>query len=188
MKTYTGEALAVQGSMRVRVRRNQQDTKLMLLVVKNDGPNLLGRDWLQHLRLDWQEIHRIQTNALDKVLQKHQEVFKEGLGTLKGCTAKIHINPGATPRFCKAPSVPYSMQALVDKELDRLLEEGVIEPVQFADWAAPIIPVLKSDKASVRICGDFKLTINQASKLDWYPIPRIEDLFAKLAGGKTSPS
>lgn len=111
----------------------------MLLVVKDDGPNLLGRDWLQHLRLDWREIHRIQTNALDKVLQKHQEVFKEGLGTLKGYTAKIHINPGATPRFCKARSVPYSMQALVDKELDRLLEEGVIEPVQFTDWAAPIV-------------------------------------------------
>ena len=46
------------------------------------------------------------------------------------------------------------------------------------------MPVLKSDKASVRICGDFKLTANQASNLDRYPIPRIEDLFAKLAGGK----
>ena len=46
------------------------------------------------------------------------------------------------------------------------------------------MPVLKSDKASVRICGDFKLTVNQASNLDRYPIPRIEDLFAKLAGGK----
>ena len=77
------------------------------------------------MRLDWREIHRIQTNALDEVLQKHQEVFKEGSGTLKGYTAKLHNNPGATPCFCKAQSVPYSMQALVDKELDHLLEEGV---------------------------------------------------------------
>lgn len=46
------------------------------------------------------------------------------------------------------------------------------------------MPVLKSDGKSVRICGDFKLTVNQASKLDRYPILKIEDLFANLAGGK----
>ena len=45
--------------------------------------------------------------------------------------------------------------------------------------------MLKSDKTSVRICGDFKLTVNQVSKLDRYPIPKIEDLFAQLAGGKS---
>ena len=50
--------------------------------------------------------------------------------------------------------------------LDRLVAEGIIEPVQFADWAAPIVPVVKQDKVSVRICGDFKLTINQASRLN----------------------
>ena len=32
--------------------------------------------------------------------------------------------------------------------------------------------------------GDFKVTVNRVSKLDRYPIPKIEDLFAKLAGGK----
>ena len=48
----------------------------------------------------------------------------------------------------------------------------------------PIVPVLKSDGQSVRICGDFRLTVNQASKLDRYPIPKIEDLFASLSGRK----
>ena len=57
--------------------------------------------------------------------------------------------------------------------------------MQFADWAAPIVPVLKADKESLRICGDFKQTVNTASKLDRYPIPKIEDLFANLAGGKS---
>ena len=64
------------------------------------------------------------------------------------------------------------------------MSEGIIKPVQFADWAAPIVPVVKSDGKSLRISGDFKLTVNQASKLDRYPIPKVEDLFAKLAGGK----
>lgn len=44
--------------------------------------------------------------------------------------------------------------------------------------------VLKSDCKSVRICGDFRTTINPVSKLNRYPLPKVEDLFAKLAEGK----
>lgn len=36
----------------------------------------------------------------------------------------------------------------------------------------------------MRICGDYKLTVNAVSKTDHYPIPRIEDIFASLSGGK----
>ena len=50
------------------------------------------------------------------------------------------------------------------------------------EWAAPIIPVLKSDQTSVRICGDYKMTVNQVAKPDCYPVPRIEDLFTYLSG------
>jgi len=76
------------------------------------------------------------------------------------------------------------MRQKVDDELQRLQKEGIIEPVQFAEWAAPIVPILKADKKSVRICGDYKLTVNRTCKLDNYPIPRVEDLFATLSGGK----
>ena len=43
---------------------------------------------------------------------------------------------------------------------------------------------MKVDKKLLRICSDFKHTVNWASKLDRYPTPKIEDLFAKLVGGK----
>ena len=119
------------------------------------------------------------------MLRRHPEVLKGELGTMKGYQAKIYVDPAVKPRFCKARSVPYSMRSLVEDELDRLVQQGIIEPVQFADWAALIVPVLKSDKKSVRICGNFKMTVNQASKLDRYPIPKIEDLFSKLSGGMT---
>ena len=69
----------------------------------------------------------------------------------------------------------------MEQELDRLVSEGILDPVTFSEWAAPIVPVLKADKKTLRICGDFKKTINAASR---YPIPRIEDLLAQLAGGK----
>ena len=90
-----------------------------------------------------------------------------------------------TPKFCKARPVPYALRGKVETELERLTKEGIIEPVQFADWAVPIVPVLKSNKESLSLCGDYKLMVNQASKLDQYPIPPVEDLFSALSGGNT---
>ena len=51
-------------------------------------------------------------------------------------------------------------------------------------WLARlIVPVTKRD-GSVRICGDYKVTVNQAALPDSYPLPRIDDLFAALSGGR----
>ena len=58
----------------------------------------------------------------------------------------------------------------------------MIEPVTHSEWAAPIVPVLKRD-GTVRICGDYKLTVNRAAKAEIYPLPRIEDLLAQLSWG-----
>jgi len=49
--------------------------------------------------------------------------------------------------------------------------EGTLEPVEYSDWAAPIVAVLKPDKKTIPICGDFHTTVNPASKLYRYPIP-----------------
>ena len=70
----------------------------------------------------------------------------------------------------------------MEQELERLVDEGILSPVEFSEWAAPIVPVLKPN-GTVRICGDYKCTVNQASKLDNYPIPKTEDLLATLGGG-----
>ena len=72
----------------------------------------------------------------------------------------------------------------MDKEIDHLVKEGVIQPVTHSDWAAPVVPVVKRD-GSVRLCGDYKITVNKIAKFDSYPLPRIDNLFASLSGGST---
>ena len=72
------------------------------------------------------------------VLRRHEDVFRNELGTLKGYQAKIYVDLTVKPHFCKARPVPYAMRSLVEKELDRLMQQGIIEPVQFADWAAQV--------------------------------------------------
>jgi hypothetical protein len=120
--------------------------------------------------------------TLQEVLDKHS-VFKDELGLVKGTEAKIHVDPQAAPRFCKPRTVPYALREKVDQELEKLRKAGVIEPVEFAEWAAPIVPVLKPG-GSVRLCGDYKVTVNRAAKVDSYPLPCIDDLFASVAEGE----
>ncbi len=67
--------------------------------------------------------------------------------------------------FYKPRQVPYTMRDKVNKELERLEETDVIEPV---DWAAPIVSVMKPD-GSVRVCGDYKVTVTRLQK--WRPTP-----------------
>ena len=71
----------------------------------------------------------------------------------------------------------------IEEELDRLEAIGAIVKVDHSDWASPIVPVPKKD-GKYRICGDYKVTINQLMEVDQYPLPKPEDLFATLAGGK----
>lgn len=52
----------------------------------------------------------------------------------------------------------------------------------YSEWVTPIVAVPKKDR-KIRICGDYKVTINQELEVDQYPLPKL-DLFATLAGGK----
>ena len=159
-------------------------SKTEILVVKGNGPDLFGRNWLDHIRLNWQEIKFLQQSPLQSVLKSREAVFHGGLGALKGYQATIVVDPNARPQFWKVQSVPYAYRGLMEEELNCLVQEGILEPVEMSDWASPIVPVLKSDGKSVRVCRDFKQTVNPVCKLDRYPIPKFEDFFATLRGGK----
>ena len=141
------------------------------------------------MKLDWKKLFKMSMDEkqvesrLEKLINPYSEVFEEGLGTFTAPKAKIHVDVDAVPKFRKTRPVPYAMKGKIEEELKRLQEEGAIESVQFSEWSAPIVPIMKSDN-SIRICGDYKITVNQVSKLDNYPIPKVEDLLATLGGGE----
>ena len=93
---------------------------------------------------------------------------------------KLIVSDDSTPQIFKARHVPYALKAKVESELERLEQSGVLSKVEFSEWAAPIVPV-KTD-GRVRICGDFKVTVNPVLQDITYPLPKIEDTFAKLSG------
>ena len=148
----------------------------------------MGRDWLAEIRLDWQQVRFLTPKitsggALNELLDKYMEVFKEGSGPMNTFEASLHLKPNCQPKFVKARPVPFAIRSAVDRELDRLEQEGIIAKITHSEWASPIVAVPKSG-GHLRLCGDYKLTLNPALKVDQYPLPKPDDLFASLAWGQ----
>lgn len=189
--SYTKNDIGVYGYVYVDVSSKGNDYKLPLYIVKSDRHPLLGREWLLKLPLDWNKVIRCehtvaaidQATALNTLKSKYPRVFDTStMGKITGLQARIHLKPDAKPVFMKARKVPFSLLNAVDKSIDDLVEQGVLIKVDTSEWATPIVCVPKAH-GEVRICGDYKLTLNPQILVDEHPLPSIEELFSQMSGG-----
>lgn len=184
LSTYTGEKISIFGIANVEVSAKGKSTQLPLTIVSGNGPTLLGRNWLDKIKINWSKINNVSTQHYEHLLRKYSQVFDlTNSKPVKGIEAKIHVPADAKPSYYKPRDIPYAIKELLDNEIDRLLSEGIIVPVTHSDWAAPVVPVVKTDR-KIRLCGDYKITVNKCATNESYPLPKIEDLYAKLSGGK----
>ena len=144
----------------VRVQHNHQDLSLPILVMDNNSPSLLGRNWLSCVKIDWPHVNRVASvDQLQQLLTKYEDPFKPGIGSLKRYSARLAVDPKAPTRFHKTRGIPIALKESIEEALEKVKKLGIIEHVRTSEWASPIVPVPKTDE-SVRICGDFRVTIN----------------------------
>ena len=92
LRTYTREALSVLGKLMVKVDKDEVTVTLPLVIVKGEDTTLLGRDWLQKLKLDWKNNFKLNsTISLQQVLDCHKPVFSNELGTFKKSKVKFYL-------------------------------------------------------------------------------------------------
>ena len=95
---------------------------------------MLGIDWLEKLKIDWTQVYQLRSNdQLQTVLDQHKEVFQDQLDCIEGVKAKLHVKAGAQCKFLGARNLPFALREKVENELKRLVESGVITPVQHAE-------------------------------------------------------
>lgn len=88
---------------------------------------------------------------------------------------------GAVPIKCRYRPPGHAMRKVVDENLDKMLEMGVIEPI-VSPWSSPIVLVRKKD-GSIRFCVDLR-RVNAVTRKDAYPLPNIGDCLGSLAGSE----
>ena len=188
LRDYSGNKLPLMGQASVEVCYKGENFDLPIHVVANSGRLLLGRDWLAKLKFNWNTIENSCINmctnerSVKNLVKKYDMLFDGKLGLIRDIKAHFQINQD-NPKFFKHRPVPYAIKEKLGKELDRLEKLRVIEKINHSRWAAPIVPIVKAN-GELRLCGDFKVTVNSAIEVDQYPIPRVEDIFAALQGGE----
>ena len=102
---------------------------------------------------------------------------------LKNIKVLLHEDQYAQPWLFKSRSVPFKHKDKIECELRILENRGNNQSYKIFKVSAPIVPVLKRD-GMIRICCDYKTTINQVSKIESYPShKKMVELFSNLSGG-----
>ena len=191
-RSVTGEKINFEGEVISKVTLKNKTLKLRMFVLKNTG-NLFGTDWIQQFQL-WdspisaycQRIENLSAEAekLKKDLKESfPKVFSNELGRCTKMKASFELIENKNPVFKRKRSVPFASLEKINAELDRLVEKGILTPVDYSEWAAPTVYVKKKSR-EIRVCADFSTGLNDALKDHHYPLPTPEEVFTKLNGGK----
>ena len=126
-----------------------------------------------------EDLSSAEKESLQSLLFEFGRVISLGGGDL-GCTdvVKHHIDTGnAEPIRQRARKLPFHQRGEIQHLVDEMLSRNIIEPAQ-GPWASPVVLVKKKD-GSTRFCVDFR-KVNQVTKKDAQPLPRIDDTLDAL--------
>lgn len=191
----SGDPLSLTMEFECAIAFNNIDTTGICYLSDVPDLNVVGNDWLDLFGLFDVPLNSVcnqitkttdsndQHKFLDDFQQKFSSVFDSSLGMCNKTKVTLRLKPDAKPVFRPKRPVSYAAIPLVDAELDRFLELGIISPVAYSEWAAPIVNT-KKPNGSIRMCADFSTGLNDALETYHYPLPTPDSVFATLNGGK----
>ncbi|XP_017468657.1 PREDICTED: uncharacterized protein K02A2.6-like, partial [Rhagoletis zephyria] len=180
---YNGGHIDVGGEFLASVKFKSQNHEVRFEVTHECGPPVLGRDFMAVFGIGLTQINMVFefSELTANIKRQFSDVFRGDLGAYNVAKVKLQVMEGVEPVFCKPRPVPIAWRSEVERQLNDLVEKGVLVPMENSDWGTPLVPVVKAN-GGLRICGDYKSTINKHLVDVNYPLPRIEELFASLQG------
>ena len=191
LKDYNHQIIDVKGVADVNLECNGKFFKKMsIIIVKGQKSALLGTDWLDVIKPGWEKIFEVglttienKKEILDSLLDEYKDVFQGTVGTVKNVQASLALKDDATPKFFAPRQIPFALKASVEQEIKRLEEEGIWEKVTYSNWGTPLVPIAKP-QGGVRICGDYKVTLNSQLQVAQHPLPNPSHMTSTLENCK----
>ena len=140
----------LKGEKHVNVSNDETHVPLRVFVSDDNGNNILGRDWIRRLHLHERPLQDLMTNVsicqiqpeanqLNRMIDQHKAIFKEGVGL---CTVKAHLSRESRVHAEILQTAIVTVRVSTTRR-NRFVHEwsrqGVLEPVDTAKWAAPIV-------------------------------------------------
>ena len=147
-----------------------------------------GQDQIKSKKSQENLILKIESKSLDLISEIKSQFacnFQNNSNScIKQFKADITVKDDVKPIFHRAYEMPYSLKPKVEEELSRMVENGILNKVSHSQWASPIVIVPKKNTDDIRICVDFKKTVNKVIETDHCVLPLPDDIFASLSGSK----
>ena len=164
---------------------------MFIIKDKSNFNPLMGRTWLDILYPQWRGDFKINVINLEsefEIVESLRTDFANAFNsdrtkTISNIKVNVVLKDNVTPIFSKPYQTPYAIKELVEKELRDMVKDGILVPVKHSEWASPIVIVPRKSGKSIRICVDFKNTLNPNVMTEHYPIPLMEDTFIAVSGG-----
>lgn len=178
-KAYGGYKLNVLGTFKAEVRIQDKSVEAEFYVIEETGKILLGHDTATEMGI-------LSINAsVNQIGDSVQEFPK-----IKNVTVEIPIRPGVIPVAQPYRRVPIALEEIVDRKINELERQGIIEKVnEPSSWISPVVVVEKKSEDGViseknlRVCIDMRRA-NEAVQRENHPLPTFEDFLPHIGKGK----
>ena len=180
-ETHVGAAPSTAGEEQQTEESPQKITHIV--AVQGRSRRERGKQLSEALRLENTDLPQEELNQLRSLVEEFGELFALDSSELGSTSVVTHeINTGEHCPVRQHPRrVPFSLRGKVCELIKDMLDQGVVVP-SASPWASPIVLVAKKD-GSTRFCMDYR-KLNAVTKLDVYPLPRIDDSLDLLADAK----
>ena len=138
-------------------------------------------------KIDPQKLKHLapqQRRELLDILDSFSECFSDKPGCCNWIQHEIHVTEGFKPKRLPTYRVPESLKPEVEKQIDEMLQLGIIKPSK-SQMASPIVCVLKGKdgRDGIRLAIDYRY-LNKYCLGDAYPMPDIADLLQRVGQAK----
>ncbi|XP_037931259.1 uncharacterized protein K02A2.6-like [Teleopsis dalmanni] len=158
---YGKKVIENLGECETQIKCAKLVKEAVLVVAKvESGQNLFGMDLFEIFNFDIVQVNNIIQNSM--MLEEESK--------------KLFTN---YQYVLNLQQVPFALLEKFNVETDRLVQNGIWKRVKFSNWASPIVLAPKQD-CSIRICGDFNVTINNQIEIERFPLPTRDQLFYKI--------
>ena len=179
LKGITGHAVPVIGSTQLCISDDKGHHCICEFIVTKYGPSILGLKAMHKLEVS---ISLLTNTTIQHELKRLIAQCSSASGGMK--VTPINLEFEGDPVFLKRRIIPYGMRDLVEKSIKDLCSRGILEKIDASHWATPIVTPLKADGHSVRICGDYRLTLNPKLLKQTCSTVEPEDILNTLTGSK----
>lgn len=175
---------------------NKHKAQAIVVESNRESPPLVGRTWLDLLFPKWKNSflkdhnilnsvrnESVKSRAIAAMKQKFLSVFEQRKNPIIGFRAHLTLKSEARPIFRKPSVIPFSLTNKVKENLNDMMNRNIIKRVNFSDWASQIV-VADKKNGDIRVCCNYKRTLNPNLENHDYPIPRVDDIIFTLNGYK----